>query len=59
MIIFSSAAQREIKIVAAVFIALAILGHFVGDLYSLLVAEWIGMLPMAVHFAGESLNKID
>lgn len=59
MIYFSSAQQRAIKITAGTIIILAMLGHFITNFYSLLVAEWIGLLPISIHFIGESLNKLD
>lgn len=59
MIVFSSAAQRELKIVLGTLIVLALLGYYITEMYSLLIAEWIGILPISIHFIGESLNKID
>lgn len=59
MIIFSSPAQRELKIVLGTLIVLAISCCYVARLYSLLVAEWIGILPICIHFIGESLKKFD
>lgn len=59
MIIFSSAAQREIKIVLGTLIILSLLNYFITEMYSLLVAEWIGILPISIHFIGESLKKFD
>ena len=59
MVIYSSAAQRELKIVLGTFIVLALLNYFITGMYSLLVAEWIGILPISIHFIGESLKKFD
>ena len=59
MIFFSSAKQREIKIVAGAIIILGLLGHFATNTYSLFYAEWIGLMPIAIHFIGESINKLD
>ena len=59
MIIYSSAPQRELKIVLGAFIILALLNYFITGMYSLLVAEWIGILPISVHFIFESLKKFD
>lgn len=59
MIIFSSPAQRELKIVLGTLIVLALLNYFITGMYSLLVAEWIGILPICIHFIGESLRKFD
>lgn len=59
MIIFSSAAQRELKIVLGTLIVIALSGHYFFNLYSLLYAEWIGLLPISIHFIGESVRKFD
>lgn len=59
MIIFSSPAQREFKITLGTLIVLALLGYFITGMYSLLIAEWIGILPICIHFIGESLRKLD
>lgn len=37
-------------------ISLALLAHFVLGWYSLLVAEWIAILPISVHFISKSIN---
>lgn len=59
MIFFSSKEQRKYKVMAGLLIFNALLAHFIFSAYSLLVAEWIGIVPICVHFIGESLNKID
>ena len=59
MIIYSSTKQRVYKIIASIVIVVALVAHFIFNWWSLLVAEWIGMLPISIHFIGESLNKID
>lgn len=59
MIYFSSKKQRLFKIIAGVFLSLGIAGFYVFEWYSLFWAEWIGMLPICIHFIGESLGKID
>ena len=59
MIAYSSKGQRWFKIIAGAIIIIALLVHFLFNTYSLLVAEWIGMVPISLHFIGESLNKID
>lgn len=59
MILFSSGHQRKYKIIAGMIIVLGLIGHFFLNIYSLLYGEWIGMLPICIHFIGESLNKID
>ncbi len=37
-------------------ISLALLAHFLFGWYSLLVAEWIAILPISVHFISKSIN---
>lgn len=59
MIYFSSAKQREIKIIAGAIVICGLLGHFATNTYSLFYAEWIGLLPIAIHFIGESTQKLD
>lgn len=59
MIAFSSPQQRLLKILFGVFTLFGLLGHFAFDFYNLFVAEWIGLLPICVHFQLESQNKID
>ena len=45
------------RILFAILIAVGLAGHFVFGLYSLLFAEWIGMLPITVHFILKSCHK--
>lgn len=59
MIIYSSAKQRQIKIVFASIIILALVGYFAFKWYSLFLAEWICILPIAIHYIGESIGKLD
>jgi hypothetical protein len=59
MIFFSSKEQRFIKLVIATIITIGLSGHFVFDYYSLFWAEWIGILPICIHYIGESLGKLD
>ncbi|WP_271407419.1 DUF7103 family protein, partial [Tenacibaculum soleae] len=59
MIFYSSKKQRIYKVIAGIIVVLAMLGTFLFNWYSLLIAEWIGLLPICVHFIGETLNKID
>lgn len=59
MIIFSSTKQRKWKLGVGVFILIILMGVYITKSYSLLVAEWIGMLPICLHFIGEELGKID
>lgn len=59
MIYFSSAKQRLIKIIAGTIILIGLCGHFTTNIYSLFYAEWIGLFPIAIHFIGESTQKLD
>lgn len=59
MIYYSSKKQRKFKIIAGVIILLAMLFHFAFNTFSLFYAEWIGIIPIAIHYIGESLNIID
>lgn len=59
MIYYSSAKQRAFKIVAGAVIVLAMLGGLAFNWWSILIGEWIGLVPICVHFIGETYNKID
>lgn len=59
MIAYSSIKQRMIKIFIGLFIVVGLLGHFLFSWYSLFFAEWIAMLPISLHYAGESYGKLD
>jgi hypothetical protein len=59
MIYFSSKKQRIFKVLAGLFLSLGISGFYFFNWYSLFWAEWIGIVPICVHFVGESLGKID
>ena len=59
MIGFSSVKQRPLKVYFGSIIILGLVGHFVFQFYSLLWAEWIGMLPICIHYMGESTGKLD
>ena len=59
MVWYSSVKQRWFKIVAGVLIIMFMLLHFTFKTYSLFYAEWLGIVPITLHFIGESLNKID
>lgn len=59
MIFFSSKQQRPIKISIGFIIVTSLIGVYLTDYYTLLVAEWIGILPICVHYIGENLGKID
>ena len=59
MIAFSSKAQRPLKVYFGSLIIIGLLGHFWLNWYSLFWAEWIGMLPITIHYLGESTGKLD
>ena len=59
MIFFSSNKERIFKIITSTLILFGMLGHFYFDWYSLFWAEWIGMLPISIHFVLEATGKID
>jgi len=59
MIIFSSVKQRIFKMFFAFIILLGMIGYFVFNYYSLLWAEWISILPICIHYIGESTGKLD
>ena len=59
IVYFSSNKERFVKALVCVGVVLGMAGHFLVGWYSLFWAEWIGMLPITMHFALESLGKID
>jgi len=59
MVVFSSKKQRIYKYIASSIMTLSILLSFGFNVFSVLIGEWIGLLPVTIHFIGESLNKID
>ena len=59
MIAFSSKAQQPLKVYFGSLIIIGLLGHFWLNWYSLFWAEWIGMLPITIHYLGESTGKLD
>ena len=59
MIYYSSKHQGKFKIIAGIIIIAAMLLHFVFNTFSLFYAEWIGIIPIAIHYIGETLNIID
>lgn len=59
MVLFSSKEQLRLKIYFSAIVFLALLGHFIFKTYSLFWAEWIGMLPITIHYLGESTGKLD
>ena len=59
MIFFSSNSQRPLKILTAVAVLFGMLGCFYFNWYSIFWAEWVGMVPISLHFVLEELGKID
>ncbi|WP_298118142.1 hypothetical protein [Flavobacterium sp.] len=59
MIAYSSAKQRPLKAYFGIMIILSLLFHFIFNWYSLFWAEWIGILPITIHYLGETTNKLD
>ena len=59
MIVFSSKEQKPLKVYFGSLIIIGLLGHFWCNFYSLFWAEWIGMLPITIHYLGESTGKLD
>lgn len=59
MIAFSSAKQRFYKIIAGIVIVTALLLSIITKEISLFIAEWIGMIPISIHYVLEAQNKID
>ena len=56
---FSSKKERPIKLGVCLGVIAGMMGHFLFNWYTLFWAEWIGMIPITIHFALESLEKID
>ena len=46
----SNVAFKNFKYIASFIIALALILHFAFNLFSLLVAEWLGIIPITLHF---------
>lgn len=59
MIYFSCKEQRIFRILCGFFLLFGIAGSYVFNWYSLFWAEWIGMVPICIHFIGESIGKFD
>ena len=59
MIYYSSKKQRIYKIYVGLFITVVMLLHFILKAYSLFYAEWLGILPIAIHYLGESKGIVD
>ena len=59
MVFFSSNKERFIKIVVAVISIFGLCGCFLLNWYSIFWAEFIGMIPISIHYVLEALDKID
>jgi len=59
MVLFSSRKQRPLKILVALFVLFGMSGHYLFGWYSLFWAEWIGMVPISVHYVLELFNRVD
>jgi len=59
MVIFSSNRERGFKIGFALIVIFGILGSIAFNWYSIFWAEWVGMLPISIHYVLEVLGKID
>ena len=59
MVYFSSKQERPLKMVIAFLVLLSMTGCFAFGFYSVFWMEWIGMIPISLHFALEALEKID
>ena len=59
MVFFSSGKERFLKILVAILVLFGMSGCFIFGWYSIFWAEWIGMVPISVHFILEALGKID
>jgi len=59
MIFFSSNKERIFKIFVAAGVLFGMAGCFFFNWYSIFWAEFIGMLPISIHYILETLNKID
>ena len=59
MVYFSGKRQRVYKVASVAVIIMGIAIHYAFGWYSLFFAEWIGMLPITVHYILEALDLID
>ena len=53
----SSIFLKNTKYVLSAIISIALILHFIFNLFSLLVAEWIGIIPISFHFIVKSLKN--
>jgi hypothetical protein len=58
MVYFSNKAERTWKIIIAVAVLIGMSGCFIFNKYTILVAEWIGILQMSIHTYLEQKGKI-
>lgn len=59
MVFFSSNKERLWKIIVAFGVLFGMAGTFIFHWYSIFWAEWIGMIPISLHYVLETLHKID
>lgn len=53
----SNIAFRNFKFLISGIILMGLLLHFIFNLFSLLFAEWIGIIPISIHFIIKSYSK--
>ncbi|MES2813244.1 MAG: hypothetical protein V4670_12290 [Bacteroidota bacterium] len=53
----SNIAFRGFKYLVSAIVVLGLIMHFAFGTFSLLVAEWIGIIPISTHFIIKSINK--
>lgn len=59
MVYFSSNEQRFLKGLTAFGVLFGMAGCFIFNWYSIFWAEWIGMVPISLHYVLEVTGKID
>jgi hypothetical protein len=59
MVFFSSNKERFLKSVTAFGVLFGMAGCFIFHWYSIFWAEWIGLLPISIHYILEITGKID
>lgn len=59
IIYFSSSNQRFYKIISSSIIVFSLICALLIKNISILVAEWIGMIPISLHYILEAQNKIN
>jgi hypothetical protein len=53
----SNVAFRGFKYLVSAIVLIGLIMHFALGSFSLLVAEWIGIIPISIHFIIKSINK--